>query len=171
MKEFILRPWTTEDAESLQHFANNPKVANNLMDRFPHPYSLEDAHRFIVMAQSHQPVQIMAIEIEGKAAGGIGVHPADDIYRRNAELGYWIAEPYWGRGIATAAVKQITDYAFSNFDIDRIFARPFGNNLASQKILQKAGYVLEARLAQTFFKNGRYEDELIYARRRDNRNN
>ncbi|MDB5263882.1 MAG: family N-acetyltransferase, partial [Adhaeribacter sp.] len=112
------------------------------------------------------PSKIFAIEVNGEAAGGIGVHPQTDIQRKNAELGYWLAEPYWGKGIITKAIRQMVDFAFQHPDIERIFARPFGTNLASQRVLEKAGFILEARLHKTFFKNGIYEDELIYARRR-----
>ena len=100
------------------------------------------------------------------AAGGIGVHPQTDIMRRNAELGYGVARPDWGRGIISAAIPRAVEYGFRTFDIDRIYARPFGRNLASQRTLEKNGFVLEARLQGTIIKNGVIEDELIYAVRR-----
>ena len=104
--------------------------------------------------------------MDGKAAGGIGIHPQEDIYCKNAEMGYWLAEPYWGKGIITKAVLQMIDYAFANFDISRIYARPFGTNIGSQKVLEKAGFKLEARIEGSLFKKGEYLDELIYAVRR-----
>jgi [ribosomal protein S5]-alanine N-acetyltransferase len=109
----------------------------------------------------------MAIDINGEAIGGIGIHPKDDIECKNAEMGYWLGEPFWGNGIITKAVLQMVDYGFVNFEIDRIFARPFGTNIASQKVLEKTGFVLEARFAKTLFKFGEYQDELIYAIRRN----
>jgi ribosomal-protein-alanine N-acetyltransferase len=164
--QFKLRPWTIDDIESLVKFANNFNITKNLMDVFPHPYSEENGMAFIEMTNQNSPPNILAIEINGEAAGAIGVHPQQDIYRKNAEMGYWLAEPYWGKGIITKAILQMVDYGFENCDIDRIYARPFGHNIASQKALEKAGFVLEARLEKTIFKNGEYLDELIYARRR-----
>jgi RimJ/RimL family protein N-acetyltransferase len=108
----------------------------------------------------------MAIDINGEACGGIGIHPQDDIQCKNAELGYWLGEPFWGKGIITSAILQMVENGFNSFDINRIFARPFGSNLASQKVLEKTGFILEAKLEKTLFKNGIYEDELIYAIRK-----
>jgi [ribosomal protein S5]-alanine N-acetyltransferase len=164
--DFHLRPWSIEDLESLVRFANNFNIAKNLMDVFPHPYSIENGKAFIEMASKNSPPNILAIEVKGEAAGAIGLHPQADIYRKNAELGYWLAEPYWGKGIITKAIVQMVDYGFSNWDIDRIYARPFSHNLGSQRALEKAGFVLEARLEKTIFKNGDYFDELIYGIRR-----
>lgn len=164
--EFKLRPWTIADLDDLVYFANNINIAKFLTDKFPHPYTKADGENFIGHATQGDPVNIFAIEVEGKAAGGIGLHPSSDISRINAELGYWLAEPYWGNGIVTKAIIQIVEYGFKNFDINRIFARPFGNNIASQKVLQKAGFTLEARFEKTILKNGEYLDELFYAVRK-----
>lgn len=157
-----LRPWQKDDLGRLVDLANNPKIAANLMDRFPHPYTTESGENFINMALSGHPVSVLAITLEEDVVGGIGIHPQMDVYRKNAELGYWLAEEYWGRGIITEAIKLIIPYAFDNFDINRIYARPFGGNIASQKVLEKNGFHLEATLKGTFFKNGQYLDELIY---------
>ena len=165
--QFHLRPWTIEDLDSLVKFANNYNIAKNLMDVFPYPYSAEDGKAFIEMTKRSSPPNILAIEINGEAAGAIGLHPQHDVYRKNAELGYWLAEPYWGKGIMSKAVVQMVDYGFKNWDINRIFAKPFGHNKASQKVLGKAGFVLEARLEKTIFKNGEFTDELVYAVRRN----
>lgn len=164
---FQLRPFTMGDLDSLVKFANNCNIAKNLTDAFPYPYYIEDGKAFIETASQNYPRNILAIEINGEVSGAIGVHPQKDIYRKNLELGYWLAEPYWGKEIITKAIVQMTDYAFRNFDINRIYARPFGYNLASQRVLEKAGFVLEARLEKTFFKNGELIDELIYAVRRN----
>ena len=164
--DFKLRPWTPEDLDSLVRYADNFNIARNMADVFPHPYTREKGIAFIEMATKSVPPHILAIEVEGEAAGGIGIHPQQDIYRKNAEMGYWLAEPYWGQGILTRAIPEMVAYGFQNWDITRIFARPFGRNIASQKVLEKAGFTLEARLSQTFYKNGKYEDELIYAVRR-----
>lgn len=133
---------------------------------FPHPYTVEHARSFINMANRDNPVHIFAIEVAGEAAGGIGIHPQSDIHIKNAELGYWLAEKYWGKGIITEAVKQMVDFAFRTYDINRVFARPFSNNPASQRVLEKAGFKLEAKIAGAIFKNGETLDELIYAFRK-----
>lgn len=164
--QFHLRPFTIQDLDSLVKFANNFNIAKNLMDIFPHPYSIDDGKFFIDMATKNSLPNILAIEVNGEAAGAIGLHPQNDVYRKNAELGYWLAEPYWGKGIITRAIIQMVDYGFKNWDITRIYARPFGYNIASQKALEKAGFVLEAKLEKTIFKNGEFHDELIYATRR-----
>jgi [ribosomal protein S5]-alanine N-acetyltransferase len=164
--DFQLRPWTLQDLDSLVQFANNYKIARFMTDQFPHPYTNEQGQAFIEYATRSIPPNILAIEIDGKASGGIGIHPQIDIHRKNAELGYWLGEPYWGKGIVSHAVIQMVDYGFRNWDIDRIYARPFGNNLASQRVLEKAGFILEGRFYQTLFKNGEHIDELVYAIRR-----
>jgi [ribosomal protein S5]-alanine N-acetyltransferase len=164
--QFHLRPFTIDDLHSLVKFANNYNIAKNLTNAFPHPYSIENGKAFIEMATQNSPSNVFAIEINGEAAGAIGIHPQNDIYCRNMAMGYWLAEPYWGKGIITKAISEMVDYAFRNFDVYRIYARPFGYNIASQKASEKAGFVLEARLEKTFFKNGEYMDELIYAVRR-----
>lgn len=162
-----LRPWNLSDIDSLVEYANNPKIAQNLTNGFPHPYTREAGEKFIAHATSGAPPNILAIEIEGRASGGIGIHPQQDIMCRNAELGYWLAEPFWGKGIMSAAVRQMVKYGFDNFpEIHRIFARPFGTNIASSRVLEKAGFSLEARLEGTILKNGVVQDELIYAIRR-----
>lgn len=161
--EFKLRPFNEDDLQSLVKYANNPKVASNLTDAFPNPYTEEAGKNFIAMAMSRNPAEIMTIDINGEASGGIGLHPKDDVYRMNAELGYWLAEPYWGQGIITEAVKQMITYGFKHLPIKRIYARPFGFNIASQKVLEKAGMKKEAVLKNAFFKNGQYCDEIIYS--------
>jgi ribosomal-protein-alanine N-acetyltransferase len=164
MIDFCLRPWESQDLDSLVRYANNKKIADFMTNKFPHPYTEENGRMFIEFARSH--AFIMAIEVEGKACGGIGLHPQDDIQCKNAELGYWLAEAYWGQGIITRAILQMLEYGFKNLDIDRIFARPFGSNRASQRVLEKTGFKLEARFEQAFFKNGEYLDELVYGFRR-----
>ncbi len=164
--KFHLRPWEATDIDSLVRYANNFEIAKNLTNKFPHPYTEENGRAFIAFANAHTPHHVMAIVINGEAVGGIGVHPKDDIECKNAELGYWIGQPFWGKGVVTAAVKQMIAYGFDNFDINRIFARPFEHNRGSQRVLEKAGFVFEARLEKTLFKNGELLDELIYAVRR-----
>lgn len=165
--QFSLRPWNSNDLQSLVKYANNWNVAKNLTNKFPHPYTEQDGQSFIEMATSDDPIHIFAIDINGEAAGGIGLHPQPDIFIKNAELGYWLGEPFWGQKIISSAIKQIVDFGFSTYDIDRIFARPFGTNIVSQKVLEKNNFKLEGRFEKVLFKNGIYLDELVYAIRRE----
>ena len=163
---FTLRPFTLNDLDSLVKYANNPNIANNLTDKFPYPYTKENGKMFIEFATKNTPTNIFAIDINGEVSGGIGIHPQEDVHRKNAELGYWLAEPFWGNGIITKAIIQIVEYGFIHFDITRIFARPYGTNVASQRVLEKAGFTFEGRFEKTLFKNGEFKDELIYAVRK-----
>ena len=162
---FKLRPWTIDDLQSLVKYANNYNIAKNLTDKFPYPYTIENGRLFIDSATKNSPPNILAIDINNEAVGGIGIHPQSDIHCKNAELGYWLAEPFWGNGIITKAIIQMVEYGFTNWDINRIFARPFETNIASQRVLEKAGFILEGRFKKTLFKNGEYLDELVYAAR------
>ena len=164
----LLRPWTLADADDLAFFANNREIAKNMTDAFPHPYTKEDALRFINMTLVHSPTQVFCIEVDGRPGGGIGIFPQSDILRKNAELGYWLAEPHWGKGIMSSIIPQMVEYAFRTWDITRIYARPYGSNIGSQRVLEKAGFTLEARLEKTIFKWDEFQDELIYALRREN---
>jgi len=164
--EVKLRPWNIEDIESLVENANNYEIARFMSDAFPFPYTVENAKNFIAFATKDNPIHIFAIEINGKAVGGIGIHPQADIMKKNAELGYWLGEKYWGKGIISKAIQEIISFAFSTYDITRIYARPFGTNTASQRVLEKAGFTLEARIKESIYKNGEFLDELVYAIRR-----
>ena len=164
--DFRLRPWNISDLPSLVAHANNFNVARFMTDLFPHPYTEESGRGFIAFATKDDPIHIFAIEVDGEAAGGIGIHPQQDIMRKNAELGYWLGEKFWGNGIVTRAIPQMVDFAFRTYDITRVFARPFGNNPASHRVLEKCGFRLEARIAGNIIKNGEILDELIYAIRR-----
>ena len=164
--DFTLRPWTINDLASLVKYANNPEIAKNMTDQFPHPYTEENGKMFIDFATKNFPTHIFAIDIKGKAVGGIGIHPQTDILQKNAEIGYWLAEPFWRKGIITKAIPQMLDFAFKTYDITRVYARPFETNIASQKVLEKTGFKLEARFEKTIFKNGEYLDELVYAIRK-----
>ena len=163
---YRLRPWTHDDLNDLVSEANNPKIARFLTDQFPHPYTLESGQAFLKMVMNADPVNVLAIEVEGIASGAIGIHPQKDIFRMNGELGYWLAEKHWGKGIMTNAIKDMVLYAFKKFDINRIFTRPYGNNIGSQRVLEKAGFVFEARFEKTIIKNGELLDELVYSIRK-----
>jgi [ribosomal protein S5]-alanine N-acetyltransferase len=163
---FKLRPWTINDIDSLASCANNYNISKFLRDAFPYPYNADDAKTFIELSTNDTPVHNFTIDIDGLASGGIGVHPQLDIHRKNAELGYWLAEPFWGHGIITKAIGEMVNFAFNTYDINRVFANSFGSNPASQRVLEKNGFKLEGRFEKTIFKNGELIDELIYALRR-----
>ena len=164
--QFIFRPWALSDLDSLVRYANNSDIAKFMTDGFPHPYTEENGQAFIAFATKDDPIHIFAIDVAGEAVGGIGLHPQADVHRKNAELGYWLAEPFWGKGIITNAIKEIVAFGFKTYDINRIFARPFATNIGSQKVLEKAGFALEGRFEKTFIKNGELVDELVYAVRK-----
>jgi RimJ/RimL family protein N-acetyltransferase len=161
-----IRSWRTDDAESIAPLANNRKIWLNLRDRFPHPYTLEDARNFIRMAREKEPETLFAIEVDGKAIGGIGFIPGTDVERVSAEIGYWLGEPYWGRGIMTDVVKVVTEYAFEQFGFTRIWAVPYAWNAGSCKVLDKAGYSLECRMKKSAKKDGQIVDQFLYAQTR-----
>lgn len=164
--EFRLRPFTMEDLPALVKHANDPTVAANLTDSFPHPYTEENGRFFLADAMKDVPLR-RCIDIGGEACGAIGLHPKPDLWRRNVELGYWLAREHRGKGIITEAIKQMVPLGFATFpEVVRIYATPFGTNIASQRALEKAGFVLEGNLRGTLFKLGKFEDELIYAVRR-----
>lgn len=165
--EFTLKPWSLQDVESLVKYANNMNIAKFMTNQFPHPYTEENAKAFITFATQDNPVHIFAIEVKGEAVGGIGLHPQTDIQCKNAELGYWLGEPFWGQGIITKAILQMVEFGFRTYDISRIFARPFGTNKASQRALEKARFKLEGHFEKALFKNGEYLDEIVYAIRRE----
>lgn len=151
MAEIALRSLQIEDAELFALHANNNAIANNMTNQFPFPYTKAHALEFIRRVNGLKPAQVFAIDLDGEAIGAIGLHPQTDIFLKNAELGYWLAEKYWGKGFVSIAIKKIVEYGFSNFEIDRIFARPFGSNKASQRVLEKTGFILEARLEKDYF--------------------
>jgi RimJ/RimL family protein N-acetyltransferase len=157
-----LRPWRPGDETSLVRFANNRNVSRNLRDRFPYPYTDADAKKWVARATSRTPVRDFAILVDGVAAGGIGVEPGEGEGRRCADVGYWLGEPFWGRGIATEALRAITDYAFATFDVCRLEAGVFDWNPASARVLEKAGYTLEGRARRAVIKDGRIGDRLLY---------
>jgi RimJ/RimL family protein N-acetyltransferase len=163
--QFILRAWRRSDISSLVRYANNRKIWINLRDIFPHPYTRAEAEKWIAICESNQgPTTNFAIELQGEAIGGIGCRLLDDVNCKTAEIGYWLGEPFWGRGIATAALKQTTEYAFQTFSLERLQASVFEWNPASARVLEKAGYILEGRLRRSIFKDGRLADSLLYAR-------
>jgi len=163
---FKLRPWHISDLNSLVKYANHWNIAKNMMDKFAFPYTESHGRAFIEFANKDNPVHIFAIEVHNEAIGGIGVHPCEDIRRKNAELGYWLGEPFWNKGIMSSAIREVVNFAFETYSIERVFAMAFSTNKASQKVLEKNGFVLEAVLKETIIKNEEFLDEWIYAVRR-----
>ena len=160
LRKAVLRPWSLADADSLCLHANNINIANNLRNAFPHPYTLKDAIAWLKGAETNSNL-LLAISIDGKAVGGIGLIFQQDIYKKNAEIGYWLSEDYWNLGIVTEGIEAVVRHAFKNLEIHRIYAGTFETNKASQRVLAKAGFHLEATLKQAIFKNGVYLDECI----------
>jgi RimJ/RimL family protein N-acetyltransferase len=159
----LIRSWRSGDEASLARHANNRKIWLNVRDRFPHPYTLADAEAWVAKAPVADPETQFAIEVDGEAAGGIGLFLQEDVERYSAEIGYWLGEAHWGRGITTAAVRRFTDYAFDAFGLCRIYANVFAWNAASIRVLERAGYQLEGRLRQSGVKDGKVVDGLLYA--------
>ena len=159
----IVRSWDPTDAVSLARHANDRAIWRNLKDRFPNPYSLANAEWFIEHCRTEEPESAFAIVVDDEAVGSIGFEHRGEIWRRSVELGYWLAQPYWGRGITTNAVKAMTEWAFDAWPINRVWAGVFSWNPASARVLEKAGYVYEARLRHSAMKDGEPVDELIYA--------
>jgi RimJ/RimL family protein N-acetyltransferase len=166
LERSTLRGWRWEDKPSLIAHADNPNVSRSLRDRFPCPYTEADADRWLELAVP-APANNLAIEVNGAAAGGIGIEPGSDIYRRSAEIGFWLGETYWGRGIMSEALRAASDYAFEHFDLCRLFAGAFESNPASARVLEKAGFTLEGRLRQAVTKGNRTLDLLLFARLRN----
>ncbi|MCI0569101.1 MAG: GNAT family N-acetyltransferase [Acidobacteria bacterium] len=158
-----VRSWKASDATSLTLHANNRKIWINLRDAFPHPYAIRDAKGFIRAALKDRPECLFAIAIRGEAVGGIGFALHRDVERVSAEIGYWLGEEFWGRGVTTAALKAVTDYAIRTHGLTRLYAVPFEWNPASFRVLEKAGYALEGRLRQSAIKDGKVIDQLLYA--------
>ena len=162
--QFELKKWSLSDAGSIAEYANNKKIANNLRNAFPHPYTLADAVSYIRTFQNEDPGRICrAITIDGRAAGSIGVFTRDDVYSKSAEIGYWLGEPFWNHGIMTQAICRICDMAFFRLPIVRIYAEPFAHNTASRRTLENAGFTLEGILKNSIFKNNKIYDSCIYA--------
>jgi RimJ/RimL family protein N-acetyltransferase len=158
-----VRSWQPRDVSSLVTHANNPKVAMNLRDRFPSPYSPKDGRAFIKMSRGMTPQSFFAIAVDGEAVGGIGFVPHHDVERVSSEVGYWLGEAYWGRGIVTEALVAVTHYAIATHGFTRLYALPFAYNEASCRVLEKAGYVLEARLRNSAIKGGQIVDQMQFA--------
>lgn len=162
----VLRPWRRGGEEALVRHANNREVWRNLRDRFPHPYTSEDAAWWIGHMASEPSPTNFAIEVESEAVGSIGLIPGADIERYSAEVGYWLGQSLWGRGITAAALESFCAWAFEHFDFIRLFALPFADNAASCRVLEKAGFQCEGQMRRSAVKDGKIHDQALYARLR-----
>ena len=158
-----VRDWRRGDEPSLVKHANNRNIWINLRDRFPHPYTRKDAAHWMAYVRAGPPDTHFAIVVEGEAAGSIGFVVQPDVHRLSAEIGYWLGEAYWGRGIATEALRAVTAFAFEAHGLVRLFAGVFAWNTASMRVLEKAGYVREGVLTQSAIKDGKIIDQVLYA--------
>jgi ribosomal-protein-alanine N-acetyltransferase len=162
----VIRQWKNEDLQELITQADNINVWNNLRNYFPHPYTEEHGKAWLEKVVDALPAINMAIEADGKLAGGIGLILNGDVYIKSAEIGYWVAEQNWGKGIATEAVRQMTEYAFYYFDLVRLYAEVFETNKASMRVLEKNGYYLEGVRRKAVFKNNILMDDYIWVKLR-----
>jgi len=160
----LLRAWWRSDAASLVQHANNRNVAQHLRDRFPHPYTRAHATAFLGHAAGADVTTNFAIVVDDAVVGGIGYIRGADVERFSAEVGYWLGEAYWGRGIMTAALQRLTQHLFDDVKLLRAFALPLADNQGSVRVLEKAGYEREARLRASCVKYGQPRDQYLYAR-------
>jgi [ribosomal protein S5]-alanine N-acetyltransferase len=153
-----------EDAPSIFKHANNRNVSRTLRDRFSYPYTIENAKEFLTRSTSKEPRNNFCIEINGAAAGGIGLHMGEDVHRHVASIGYWLGEEFWGQGVMSEVVPAFVNHCFANLPLQRIYAEAFETNPASGRILEKAGFVFEGRFRKNVIKDGQILDSLLYAK-------
>jgi RimJ/RimL family protein N-acetyltransferase len=159
-----LRPLQLSDAARLAELANNEKISRNLRDGFPNPYTLADAEIFLQKFTNQDPVTFFAIDYNGQYVGNISLVPGQDVYRESAEIGYFIGEHYWNKGIVTTAVNMITEYGFKNLGIIRIHTGVFEYNRASMRVLEKCGFSKEGIFRKSVFKQNKIWDEVRYSK-------
>lgn len=163
-----LRPWRRSDREALLRLADDRRVWRNLRDAFPHPYTEDDADEWLAHAADEPvPEGLWCVEVDGGAAGTVSLHRGRLDESCAAEIGYWLGEPFWGRGIATAAVRGATEAALADPGLYRVFATVFAWNPASMRVLEKAGYLREGVMVRAALKDGVLLDRVLYARTRD----
>ena len=159
----VLRPLAPEDAPALAEQANDRDIWLNLRDRFPHPYALADAEAYIASCTGRSAQTSFGIVVDGVVRGNINLHVGSDIERINAELGYWLGRPFWGRGVITDAVEAMTRHAFDALKLHRVFAVPFARNVASVRVLEKNGFVHEGLMRRSAIKDGMILDQHLFA--------
>jgi len=162
---FELKKWDPVYIKDVAHYANNENIARNLRNVFPYPYTEEDARSYVTAcaADSEERQICRAVVADGHAVGSVGIFCGSDVYEKSGELGYWLAEEYWGKGIMTEAVRQLCREAFARFDIVRIYAEPFACNTGSRRVLEKSGFLLEGIMKNGVCKRGKIYDYCMYA--------
>ena len=164
MNNIVLRPWQKQDAQELASVANNKNIWNNVRDALPSPYTVMDALQWIAHVNDQNPVVHFAIVYKGRIAGSIGCVPKEDVARKTIEIGYFVGEPYWGKGIATEAVRLLVDFIVTRMDVIRIYAQVFAGNQSSMKVLQKNGFYLEAINRKAVVKNNTVMDDYVWVK-------
>lgn len=164
MTEYFMRDWKIDDYQSIAKYANNRLIADRLRDGFPHPYSISDAKIFIENAISQTRKTMFAIANQHEAIGSIGLFIGTDVHRLTAEFGYWLAEPFWNKGIMTSILQEFVTHAFATLKLIRIYAEPYSNNAASIRVLEKVGFQFEGCLRANVIKNGKILDQFVYAK-------
>ncbi len=164
MSKIVLRPWQKEDAQALAAIANNRKVWDNVRDFFPTPYTVLDAEQWLDSIRKTRPFLNFAILYQGRIAGNIGIVPKEDVYRMSVEIGYFIGEEFWGKGIATEATRLLVEYIEQEFNVVRIYAEVFETNKASMRVLQKCGFYLEGIRRKAVIKNGEIMDDYVWVK-------
>jgi len=159
-----VRSWHKHDLDALVRYADNPKIAANLRDQFPHPYTRSAGAAFLADVRSADIETSFAVEYSGEAIGGIGFRLGTDIARLSAEMGYWLGEPFWGRGLTTRAVRAASDWAFDSYNVIRIFATAFSHNVGSMRVLEKAGFEREGILRRSAVKDAIILDQVLFAK-------
>ncbi len=157
-----LRTWQLEDAASLAGHANNIHIWNNVRDYFPHPYTLKDAEEYIAFTSQKAIPEDFAIVIDGKAVGGMGFIPQADVERFNAEIGYWIGEAYWNKGIVSKSIRQLICHIFTTTHFTRLFAIVYAFNTGSTKVLEKNSFTLVGVMRKAVIKNNQFLDVHLY---------
>ena len=169
--KYMIRDWRPDDVPSIVKYANNKKIWFNLRDGFPHPYRLSDGENFLSKVAQQNPRTIFAIADDKKAIGSIGLMLGMDVHRFTAEFGYWLAEPFWNKGIMTSILQEFVAHAFNNLELIRIYAEPYSNNTASVRVLEKAGFQYEGCLRANVIKNGKVLDQFVYSKIAEKSNN
>ena len=164
LSKCLLREWRRGDEPSLVRHANNRNIWLNVRDTFPHPYSRSDALDWVQLASSEGLNLVFAIDIDGFAVGAVGLRPGEDVNRFSVEIGYWLGEEFWGRGIATEVLAAVTEYAFQTLGMIRVYAEVFEWNAASMRVLEKCGFEREGVLRKAAMKDRKLIDQIVYAK-------
>ncbi|WP_246865679.1 GNAT family N-acetyltransferase [Croceivirga thetidis] len=159
-----IRPLIKSDASRLAELANNKNIWDNLRDYIPYPYRIEDAHEFIKSKESERPTLTFGITHSSEFCGIIGLNANTDVHRLTAEMGYWVGEPFWKKGITTKAIALVSDYGFKKLGLERIYASVFDFNIPSMRVLEKNGFNKEGVLRNSVIKNGTIHDQHLYAK-------